>query len=73
MEEVEAAARTANAHEFIMSQPEGYNTQVGERGVQLSGGQVRAQSSALSCPCTFKPTLNHAHIRSRSHMLTYMH
>ena len=38
-DEVEAAARAANAHEFIGRFPEGYATQVGERGVQLSGGQ----------------------------------
>ena len=38
-EEVIAAARTANAHEFIMALPEGYDTPVGERGAQLSGGQ----------------------------------
>lgn len=38
-EEIEAAARDANAHEFIQSWPDGYNTLVGERGVQLSGGQ----------------------------------
>jgi ATP-binding cassette subfamily B protein len=38
-EEVEAAARTANAHEFISAFPERYATLVGERGVQLSGGQ----------------------------------
>ncbi|ADO69461.1 ABC transporter ATP-binding protein [Stigmatella aurantiaca] len=37
--EVEAAARAANAHEFISRFPEGYRTPVGERGVQLSGGQ----------------------------------
>ncbi|WP_407659930.1 ABC transporter ATP-binding protein [Hyalangium gracile] len=37
--EVEAAARAANAHDFISRFPEGYKTLVGERGVQLSGGQ----------------------------------
>jgi ATP-binding cassette, subfamily B, multidrug efflux pump len=38
-EEVEEAARAAQAHEFILSFPEGYETVVGERGVTLSGGQ----------------------------------
>jgi len=37
--EIEAAARQANAHEFIAGFPEGYDTLVGERGVKLSGGQ----------------------------------
>lgn len=37
--EVESAARAANAHEFILHFPDGYRTQVGERGVRLSGGQ----------------------------------
>jgi ATP-binding cassette subfamily B protein len=39
LEEVESAARAANAHDFIVAFPEGYQTAVGERGVQLSGGQ----------------------------------
>ncbi|MGE7665430.1 ABC transporter ATP-binding protein [Ureibacillus composti] len=38
-EEVIAAAKAANAHDFIMSLQEGYDTKVGERGVKLSGGQ----------------------------------
>ena len=39
MEEVQAAARAANAHDFIMDFPKGYENPVGERGVLLSGGQ----------------------------------
>ena len=38
-DELTAAARTANAHEFITAFPDGYDTVVGERGVRLSGGQ----------------------------------
>src|SRR5215216_4628867 len=38
-EEIESAAKAAQAHDFIMSFPDGYNTHVGERGQTLSGGQ----------------------------------
>jgi ATP-binding cassette subfamily B protein len=38
-EAVEAAARLANAHEFVQSMPQGYDTPLGERGATLSGGQ----------------------------------
>lgn len=39
MEAVEAAARIAHAHEFIMQSPQGYQTRIGDRGSKLSGGQ----------------------------------
>ena len=38
-EEIERAARMAQAHDFIMSFPEGYDTMLGQRGVNVSGGQ----------------------------------
>lgn len=51
-EEVVAAAKLANAHEFIEALPGGYDCQVGERGVLLSGGQKQRYARRVSAAAT---------------------
>ncbi|HKZ10060.1 MAG TPA: ABC transporter transmembrane domain-containing protein [Rhodanobacteraceae bacterium] len=53
-EEVEAAARAAHIHDFVLSLPQGYETTVGERGLKLSGGEkqrVAIARALLKNPC----------------------
>ena len=54
-EEVIAAAKAANAHDFIMGLPQGYDTKVGERGVKL----IRwSKTTCGNCTCIFKKSNN---------------
>ena len=46
MEEIEEACKIANIHDFIITQPDGYDTQVGNRGLKLSGGEKQRLSLA---------------------------
>lgn len=55
LKEVEAAARVANAHQFISQLPQSYHTYVGERGVNLSGGQ--RQRIAIARAVLFDPKI----------------
>lgn len=52
-EEVIEAAKNANAHEFIMSFPDGYDTDIGQRGIKLSGGQ---KQRIINCSVYFLKT-----------------
>ena len=46
MEQIEEACRIANIHDFITHKPDGYDTQVGNRGLKLSGGEKQRLSLA---------------------------
>ena len=56
-EQIEAAARAANAHEFVTRLPDGYATVIGERGIKLSGGQRQRVALVTQDTYLFNETL----------------
>lgn len=61
-EAIERAARLANAHDFIAAFPDGYETNCGEKGVAMSGGQVRVALPLRACgevPAWHDPRQSH--------------
>ena len=60
MEDVVAAAKIANAHDFIMATPDGYNTNIGDRGGKLSGGQRQRISIARKTHSEARATVSKA-------------
>ncbi|MFN2226095.1 MAG: ABC transporter ATP-binding protein, partial [Anaerolineae bacterium] len=71
-EELEAACRAANIHEFIAGLPEGYDTLVGERGYRLSGGEKQRLAIArviLKDPCLLILDEATSHLDSQSEAL----
>jgi ABC-type multidrug transport system fused ATPase/permease subunit len=63
--DIEEAALQANCHDFIMSFADGYETIVGERGIQLSGGQK--QRVAIARALVKKPK-----VRKLTHLIMYV-
>lgn len=63
--EVEAAARVANADGFIRETEHGYDTNVGDRGMKLSGGSASASASRARCSKPRHPVLDRGHFGTR--------
>ena len=74
MEEVEQAARAANAFDFISALPEGFNTLVGERGMQVWAGGVgrRCGQEVWACRCGQEVWMDVYHLKQMyGHMLNH--
>lgn len=70
-EEIEEAARMANAHDFIIAFPKGYDTEVGALGDQISGGQ--RQRICIARCLVSRPKVRKCYIVLRNTMHTYRH